>query len=274
VPPDAQPPTREAGRSSAAVVAAHEPGRAHRVAAGAWHVIGGFLFLVRHARLWPIAALPGLLCLFLVGVGGAIGLLSLASVEGLIAPRYAHLSSGWQFAMMLAVWTATIALGVLAGLGLSLLLGAPILDHLSRRTEELLLPVAPDRSRGLRWELLQSFRSALFFVAMLPLSFAVGLLPFVGPPLQFTWAAHALASQQSDGPLLRRGLAAEERRRWRRDWRFELLGFGAAGLVTLIVPFANVLLAPGLAVGMARLVVELEALGPEHGSVPSTPSAA
>ena len=36
------------------------------------------------------------------------------------------------------------------------------------------------------------------------------------------------------------------------------LGFGLAGMVTLVVPFANFLLAPALAVGGTLLVLELE----------------
>jgi uncharacterized protein involved in cysteine biosynthesis len=48
------------------------------------------------------------------------------------------------------------------------------------------------------------------------------------------------------------------RRAWHRKWRPESLGFGLVGLVTLIVPFANLLLAPALAVGGTLLVLELE----------------
>ena len=241
---------------SPAVLSPARPGRARRLAAGAWHVLGGFLFLLRHPRLWPLAALPALLAVLFLIVGAAVGLLSLGSVDQALALHYAWLPQPWAFAIMLALWTTTIAACVLAGLALALLLSAPILDHLSRRTEELLTGSAVDRSRGLPYEIAQAFKSALFFVAALPLVFVLGLLPLVGPLLQFVWAAHALASQLSDGPLLRRGLDGPARRRWRREWRWECLGFGAAGLLTLCVPFVT----PGLVVGMARLVVEVEAL--------------
>jgi uncharacterized protein involved in cysteine biosynthesis len=236
------------------------PGRVRRLAAGAWHVLGGLLFLLRHASLWPLAALPAILGVVFFVVGAAVGLLSLGSVEQAFAPHYAKLPPPWALAVMLAVWTTTIAAAVAVGLALALLLSAPILDHLSRRTEELATGFSQDRSHGLPWEIAQSFKSALFFLAALPLAFAIGLLPLIGPLLEFLWAAHCLAAQQSAAPLLRRGLDGAAQRRWRREWRWECLGFGSAGLIALCVPFV----APALVVGMARLVVEIEAMAPEQ----------
>ena len=241
--------------------ALERPGRVRRIVAGAWHVLGGVLFLLRHASLWPLAALPALLGVFLMVVGAAVGLLSLGSVDQAFAPHYARLPQPWSFAVMLALGTTTIAAGVVVGLALALLLSAPILDHLSRRTEELLTGTVQDRSRSLHWEIAQSLKSGLFFLAALPLAVALGLLPLVGPLLEFLWAAHALASQQSESPLLRRGLDGPARRRWRHEWRWECWGFGAAGLLALCVPFIT----PCLVVGMARLVVEVETLAPELG---------
>jgi CysZ protein len=238
------------------------------VAAGAWHVLGGFLFLLRHARLWPIAALPALLGVLLIFVGGALGMLSLISVEHAVAPHYVRLPAGWSLAVMLALWTTTIAVGIVAGLTLALLLSAPLLDHLSRRTEDLLLRRRPDPLRLAPLSIAQSFRSALVLAAMLPLAFGLGILPLLGPPLLFTWTAYALACQQSEAPLLHRGLDAAGRRLWQRDWRWECLGFGAAGLIALVVPVVNFLIVPALAVGMARLVVEVDALRREREGRP------
>jgi uncharacterized protein involved in cysteine biosynthesis len=199
-----------------------------------------------------------LLGVFFLVVGAAVGLLSLGSVEQTLAPHYARVPHPWSLAIMLALWTTTIAAGLVAGLALTLLVCAPILDHLSRRTEELLTGSTVDRSRGLHWEIAQSFKRALFFLAALPLAFVLGLLPLVGPLLQFVSAAYGLAAQQSEAPLLRRGLDGPARRRWRREWRWECLGFGAVGLLALCVP----LVIPSFVVGMARLVVEIEALAP------------
>jgi uncharacterized protein involved in cysteine biosynthesis len=62
----------------------------------------------------------------------------------------------------------------------------------------------------------------------------------------------------TDPALSRRGLRFADKRRWHSDWRVETQGFGLAGLVGLIVPFANLLLGPALVTGGTLLVLELE----------------
>jgi uncharacterized protein involved in cysteine biosynthesis len=123
---------------------------------------------------------------------------------------------------------------------------------------------------GWKWELLQSFKGALYFLGAAPGVLLLSLIPLVGPPLGILWGAHALALQQTDVPLARRGMGFSARRAWHRRWRAESLGFGLAGLVTLLVPLANFLLAPALAVGGTLLVLELE----EDLVVPDRPAPA
>ena len=100
-------------------------------------------------------------------------------------------------------------------------------------------------------------RGALFFAAAVPVAFLIGLVPFVGPPLATLWGAFALAFQFTDGPLTRRGRDFGEKLRWHREWGPEAIGFGLAGLLAVLVPFANLLVAPALTVGAARLVLDL-----------------
>jgi CysZ protein len=147
------------------------------------------------------------------------------------------------------------------GLGLAFLLTAPILDLLSQRAERRAQGFTVNEGKGLRFEVVQSLRGALFFALAAPVAFLVGLVPFTGPPLATLWGAFALAFQFTDGPLTRRGLRFGEKRRWHRSWAAESLGFGLAGLLALLVPFANLLLAPSLAVGATRLVLELGSSG-------------
>src|SRR5262245_60688157 len=68
--------------------------------------------------------------------------------------------------------------------------------------------------------------------------------------------ARAVALQMTDPALSRRGLRLADKRRWHSDWRVETQGFGLAGLVGLIVPFANLLLGPALVTGGTLLVLE------------------
>jgi uncharacterized protein involved in cysteine biosynthesis len=139
-----------------------------------------------------------------------------------------------------------------------MLLAAPILELLSRKVEAYVRVDVLEPEGGWRWELAQSFKGGLYFVAAAPGVLLLSMIPVVGPPLGMLWGAHALALQQTDVPLARRGMGFGARRAWHRKWRAESLGFGLLGLMTLIVPFANLVLAPALAVGGTLLVLELE----------------
>jgi CysZ protein len=239
---------------------AERPGRIRRAAAGAWHVPAAMFFLVRHVRLWPLAALPAALCAVFFVLGLFFGVFSLRAIEELLAPHPGSIPGWMAFGVTLALWIGTLAAGVIAGLALALLLSAPVLDALSRRVERLVRGSVPEGSRGLRWEIVQSLKGSLFLVAAAPLVFVLGLVPVAGPLLGFVWGAYVLAYQETDSPLTRRGLDFARRRHWHRAWRWESLGFGLAGMAVLVVPFANLLLAPALTVGGTRLVLEIEDL--------------
>ena len=106
--------------------------------------------------------------------------------------------------------------------------------------------------------MIQAFRGTFFFLAAAPGVFLLTLVPVVGPPLALLWGSYALAFQQTDSALARRGLTFADRRDWHRYWKLECMGFGLAGLVTLVVPLAGFLVGPALAVGGTLLVLELE----------------
>jgi len=228
------------------------------VAAGAWHVAAGFGYLARNPGLWPASLLPVLLaavCLFLGVVGGVF---AITRLEATLLPAPGQVPDVVGFLLMLVLWFGGAAAGLLAGLALALLLAAPALERLSRLVEARVTG-APAASRTtLGWELLHAFKSALYFLGAAPLVFLLSLIPFVGPFIGALWGAYALAYQHTDAPLARRGLGFGARRAWHRRWRAESLGFGLAGLITLVVPLANVLLAPALTVGATLLVLELK----------------
>jgi len=237
---------------------APRPGALRRLAAGAWHVLAGFGFLLRRPRLWPLALLPAILTLAGLA-GGLLGALyAMNRVEVALVPGPDRVGPGLGFILTLLVWIGTLLSGLVLGLGLALLLSGPILERLSRRVDALVRGEAIDRSRGWGWEIAQGFRSTLLFLAAAPGVLLLDLIPVVGPPLALVWGAYALAFQETDATLARRGLDFAGRRAWHRRWRLESLGFGFTGLLTLIVPFANILMAPALTVGGTLLVLELE----------------
>lgn len=246
-----------------------QPGLALRLAAGFWHVPAGFVFLLRNPALWPLALLPAALATVLLVCGAVLGALAIPRLEGALIPGPERIPDWLGLLFTLALWTGAVAAGTAMGLAVALFLAAPILERLSARVEARVRNQAVNASPGLRWEILQSLRGALYFLGAAPLVFAVSLIPLVGPALGAFWTARVIAFQLTDAPLTRRGLAFADRRAWHRRWRAESMGFGVAGTITLLVPFANLLLGPALTVGGTLLVVDLE---PEPPAGPEPPA--
>jgi CysZ protein len=221
-------------------------------------VLAGFGFLLRRPRLWPLALLPALLTIAGLTAGLMGALYSMHRVETALVPGPDKIGPALGFALTLVVWIGTLVSGLVLGLAAALLLSAPILERLSLQVDALVRGEKIDSSRGIGWELVQAFRGTLFFVLAAPGVFLLSLIPIIGPALGLLWGAYALAFQQTDAALARRGLDFAARRAWHRYWKLESLGFGITGLLTLIVPFANVLIIPALAVGGTLLVLELE----------------
>jgi CysZ protein len=243
--------------------APRRPGIARRAAAGAWQVPAGFVFLLRHPRLWPLAALPAAIAVALTGTGALAGLLLAPRVDLALAPAPGSLPEWVALPISLLLAIATVGAGAFLGLGLALALTAPLLDLLSRRVETSARGRVEDLSQGVRFEVAQSLRGALYFLVAAPGVLLLGLIPLVGPLLSALWGSWAAAFQMTDPALSRRGLRFADKRRWHREWRFESLGFGLAGMLGLIVPFANLLLGPALVAGGTLLVLDLEdATGP------------
>jgi CysZ protein len=240
-----------------------------RAAAGAWHVAGGFTFLLRRPGLWPFAALPVVLAVVLVFLGLVLGVFMGARVEARVAPAPGSVPIWLELPVSLLVWTATLGSGVFLGLGIALALASPILDRLSQRVEARARGLAIESGKGLRWEAAEALRGSLYFLVAAPGVFLLGLIPVVGPFLSLAWGGRAVAFQMTDPALTRRGLSFREKRLWHRAWRAESLGFGLAGMVGLLVPFANLVLGPALVVGGTLLVLDLEDVDAERPRPPA-----
>jgi len=234
------------------------PGLLRRAAAGAWEVPAGFWFLARNPRLWPLAALPTILAVLLAGTGAFAGLVLVPRIDASLGPSPGSLPEWLALPMSVLLGIATIGAFAFLGLGLAFALAAPLLDELSRRVESRARGTVEDASRGLRSEILDSLRGALYFLAAAPGMFLLGFIPILGPLLSVLWGGRAVAMQMTDPALTRRGLRFADKRGWHREWRVETLGFGVAGMLGLIVPLANLLIAPALVTGGTLLVLDLE----------------
>ncbi len=97
------------------------------------------------------------------------------------------------------------------------------------------------------------------------LALALATVPLVGPFLSAAVSAPLLAYQAIDPTLARRGLTFDAKKAWHLRWRVEVVGFGLAALIALLVPLVNAFLPPALSVGATRLVLDLEGLDAERG---------
>ena len=244
------------------------PGIVRRVAAGAWHVPAGFAIILRYPRLWPLAALPVLLAAGLMFLGAVLGVFLIPWADAQVAPTPGSRPVWMELPTSLLLWTAMVGTGVFLGLGVALLLSAPALEQLSRQVEARVRGTAVDSSHGLVWELAQSLRGGLYFLLAAPGVFVLGLIPIIGPFLSVLLGGRAVAYQMTDPALTRRGVGFKGRWGWHRAWRPESQGFGLAGMVALLVPFANLLLGPALVAGGTLLVLSLEPLEEETAEPP------
>jgi uncharacterized protein involved in cysteine biosynthesis len=179
-------------------------------------------------------------------------------LESTVLPAQGRMSPVASLLLTMAYWMGAMASGVLIGLALALMLASPALDALSRRVEERQNGVVAGVRAGIRWELTESLKASFYFLGAAPVVLLLSLVPVVGAPVGLLWGGHALSLQQTDPALTRRGLSFRQRRRWHARFRPESLGFGAAGLVLLLVPIANLLLVPAVTIGATRLVMELD----------------
>jgi CysZ protein len=246
-----------------------------RAAAGAWHVPAGLAFLATNRNLWPLAILPVLLAAVLVGLGAVGGLFLAPIIESRFAPSPTQLSAGLGLVLTLSLWAGIVFAAMTVGLALTLLLSAPMLERLSRKVEAQVGGRGAGRVPSERWEIGPALRAGAIFLTASLLALALALVPLVGPFLSLALAAPLLCYQAMDPTLRRRGFGMEQERHWLWRWRGEAAGFGLAALLALLIPGVSALLPPALAIGAARLVLDLEGVEAEQAaSTPDGPPAA
>jgi uncharacterized protein involved in cysteine biosynthesis len=228
-----------------------------RLAAGAWQIPAALVFLIQRPGLWPFVLLPAAAVATLVVSGLITGAWLAPRVQQAMAPGERPL---WVEApAALGAWLVTPLLIGFVGFACALALTGGLLDQLSRQVERRECGRVDEAEHGLRWDVTQSLRALAYFGLRAPGVLLLGLIPLLGPLLAVLWAGHAMAVNQTDGVLARRGLDFEERRAWHRRLRLESLGFGLAAVWTLLIPIANLLLLPLLAIGATLLVLRADA---------------
>ena len=156
----------------------------------------------------------------------------------------------------------------LAFLILGTAIAAPFLDVLAQRVEEIVTGQVPEEQttlfgalRSIGTSIVIELRKLGFFLAVQIVLILLGLIPFLTP---FMVVAAALFTMLFL-PLEYAGFAMDHRQMrfsqrraliWQHRWL--MLGFGAAGVLTLLIPLLNFVCLPALVVGGTLLFLHIE----------------
>jgi uncharacterized protein involved in cysteine biosynthesis len=229
-----------------------------RFLAGVSYVPGGALFLVRNPRLWPVAISPLVVAAFLLLIGLFSGAFWAGRVEQSLFGETLRTSPAWfSFVIIAGLWAGSLAAGGILALAIAFAFLGPLFEKLSQKVEEI-SGLTVRASKGLRWEAVQSLKTAAYFALSAPIAILLGLIPFLGPVLSLAFTAHRVAFQSTDSVLLRRGMDFLARQGFHHRFRPETLGFGVSSV--LLFPLMTVLSVPVFVVAATRLVNDLEAV--------------
>jgi CysZ protein len=244
---------------------------AREALAGGGDLLRGFRVWGTSPRLMLLGAFPALL----------VGTVFLGLLAGLIAalpPVTAWatpFAGGWAVPLRdslrlivgAAILVLAVVLLVLAYTAVTLTVGDPFYERISRRVEEQQGGAPALREEpplaGVARAVSDGLRLFLGGVLVAVAAFLVGLIPVVGPVLASVLGASAggwlLAVELTGYAFDARGHRLRERRRALRSRRARAWGFGVATYVLFLVPFVAVLAMPAAVAGatlLSRAVLE------------------
>lgn len=230
----------------------------------------GFRFLLRHPRLWPLAALPFLLCaglyVLLIWLGWSwIG----GWIEGALVER-----EGWWwrwlgYLLYVVFWIVALGLSVLAYVPIAAIIASPFNDLLSEKTEKLYQGIELDEPfsiklliRSLRVGLVGEVKRSLTLAVLLILALSLNLIPGVGQiaatVASTTFTVYYLSLEFTSFSMDRRLYTWERKRAFLKRFRARSVGFGAAMFLILMVPLVNAFFIPISAVAGTLLFCDTE----------------
>lgn len=244
---------------------------------GIGYPVRGFRFLLAHPRLWPLAALPFVLCLLVyilviwlgwTWIGGWIDA-SLVEREGWWWRWLGYLLWG-------VFWIVGLGISVLAFVPLAAIVAGPFNDLLSEKTERLYRGVEVDEPfsvaallRSLRVGLVGELKRSATLAILLLLALSLNFIPGIGQiaaTVASTWlTVYYLSLEFTSFSMDRRHYTWERKRGFLRRFRARSVGFGSAAFLIMLVPFVNAFFIPISAVAGTLLFCDTE-LQTEPGS--------
>ncbi|MGX1976497.1 EI24 domain-containing protein [Streptomyces kronopolitis] len=245
--------------------------------AGIRYLGKGQRWVARHGRWWGFGLIPALIALVLyAGV-----LTALALWSGDLAAWATPFADGWgepwqgllRGVFVALLFAGGLTLSVLTFTAVTLLIGDPFYESLSRAVEESEGHCPPDPDRPLWQEVWIALRDSVHVLLRAAgfgvLLFVLGFVPFLGqtviPAVGFCVSGFFLAVELTSVAMQRRGVPVRERLRLLRGRKGLAVGFGTPVVLLFLIPFVAVVLMPGAVAGATLLVRDLvpDAAGPD-----------
>lgn len=243
--------------------------RLSEMAAGAGLLLRGFATWSRDPRLMLLGAVPALLVgLVMLGL-----LILLAFQVGGWATALTPFAEAWdplwsdvlRTALALGILVGAVVLCVLTFAAITLTVGEPFYERISRSVEARLGGVPRGAELGFWRSVGKGLRDAVVLIGMAvgtaAVVFVVGLIPLVGTALGLVTGAvlggRALANELTGIAGDARGMTLAERRGLLAAHRWRSLGFGMLAYLLLLVPGLAVVATPAAIVGGTLLVRDL-----------------
>ena len=241
----------------------------------------GLAFLGQHRLLWKWAILPITINIVVFAVAFALFLVVYPDLYDLatgflpLDPPTAWYAWLWVAPLRLVAWiiglllllTALVVLYV-AFLLLGTAIAAPFLDVLAQRVETIATghSIADPTTflgnvRAVGTSMLEELRKLAFFLTVQIILLFLGFIPLLTPLTVLAAALFTmffLPLEYAGFAMDHRHLSFPQRRAliWRHRWL--MLGFGAAGFLTLLIPIVNFVCLPALVVGGTLLLLHVE----------------
>ncbi|WP_297084708.1 EI24 domain-containing protein, partial [uncultured Demequina sp.] len=222
--------------------------------------------------LMAIGLVPGVITAAVFAAAAVVVLVQLeswsAGIAGALTAGDGWLATAVQVVAALAILGASALVGIYAFTAVTLLVGQPFFEALSREVdaERGFTGADPEESgwRSFLRETGEALRLAALTVPLSAALFLLGLIPVVGGVAAFVagvgFGGWFLALELTTSPLGRRGVVAlRARRALLGRHRSRAVGFGAACFLAFLIPLGAVAFMPAAVAGATLLV---ERLGP------------
>jgi CysZ protein len=225
----------------------------------------GLGMYARNPRLLALGLIPAVISMLLIATAFGVLLYFITDLAALVTWFADDWSAGLRGTVRLLAGVAIVGvaalLAIIAYTALTLIIGDPFYEAISKRVEQQ-FGAAPDEPSipwwvSARYNLVDSVRLLAFSIVIGIPMFAAGFIPVVGqiavPVLDAIIGGWLLVIELTGIPFNRRGLRLRDRRQLLRANRALALGFGVPVFVIFLIPFAAVLVIPAAVAGSTLL---------------------